>query len=242
MKLKLPSGQRLLVIYSGVLTLAFAGTVLMGAASSARRATFDQITVHRINVVEPDGTLRMVLSNAANAPGSFFHGKEYPRPDRKVAGIVFMNGEGTEEGALIFGGSRDKNGKVSSFGHLSFDNYDQDQSIVVQNLDNGKSSYIKINDQPGWDEEDLFKLDEKTRNLPVAKQDAAARAFFKTHPRAKTRVYLGTDDDRSSELTLTDAEGRPRIEIKVAADGKPALQFLDADGKVIQRFPQAPKH
>ena len=97
MKLKLPSGQRLLMIYSGVLTLVFAGTMLMlmGATSNAGRATFDQITVHRINVVEPDGTLRMVISNAANAPGSPFHNKIYPRADRKIAGIIFMNDEGT---------------------------------------------------------------------------------------------------------------------------------------------------
>lgn len=72
MKLELPSGQRLLMIYSGVLTLVFAGTVLMGATSGTRRATFDEITVHRVNVVEPDGTLRMVISNATNSPGTFF--------------------------------------------------------------------------------------------------------------------------------------------------------------------------
>lgn len=244
MKLKMPSSQRLLVIYSGVLTLAFAGTVLMGATSSARRDTFDQITVHRINVAEPDGTLRMVISDAAEAPGSYFHGREYPRPDRKVAGIIFMNDEGTENGGLIFGGRRNKNGKVSNFGHLSFDNYDQDQAMVIQNLDNpgGKSAYVKINDVPSWDIESLMKLDDKNRDLPEAEQKAAVRAFFKTHPRAKTRVYLGTDDERASELTLTDPEGRPRIEIKVATDGKPTLQFLDADGKVIEQFPQASMH
>jgi len=242
--MKFPSGQRFLMIYSGVLTLVFAGTVLMGATSNARRATFDQITVHRINVVEPDGTLRMVISNAADSPGSFFHGREYSRPDRKVGGILFLNDEGTEDGGLLYGGHKDKNGKVSSFGHLSFDAYDQDQTVVIQNLDNtdGKSSYLEINDQPDWSEEALAKLDNKVRGFPKAQQDAAYHQFFKTHPRAKHRIYLGTDDDRSSELTLTDPDGRPRIVAKVGVDGKPVLQFLDADGKVTEQFPRASTH
>lgn len=245
MKLKLPSGQRLLMIYSGVLTLVFAGTVLMGVTSSTRGAAFDQISVHRINVVEPDGTLRMVISNAADSPGTPIKGRIYDRADRKVAGVIFMNDEGTENGGLIFGGSKDKNGKVSSFGHLSFDSYDQDQSLVLQASQDHttqKSSYVRINDQPGWDIEDLLKVDERVRNLPKAQQKAAYQAFFKTHPRARTRIYLGTEDDRSSELTLTDPDGRPRIVAKVAADGKPVLQFLDANGKVTEQFPQASTH
>jgi hypothetical protein len=245
MKLRLPSGQRLLVIYSGVLTLVFAGTVLMGATSNAGRVKFDEITVHRINVVEPDGTLRMVISDAADSPGTPIRGRVYARADRKVAGVIFMNEEGTENGGLIFGGSKGKNGKVSSFGHLSFDNYDQDQALVLQASQKDtaqKSSYVRINDQPTWDIEDLMKLDERVRNLPEVEQKAAYRAFFKTHPRSKTRIYLGTDDDRASELTLTDPEGRPRIIAKVAADGKPVLQFLDTGGKVIEQLPQALIH
>lgn len=30
--------------------------------------------------------------------------------------------------------------------------------------------------------------------------------------------------------------------MKVAADGTPVLQFLDADGKVIQQLPQPSRH
>ena len=242
--MKLPSGQRLLMIYSGVLTLVFAGTVLMGATSGTRRVTFDEITVHRINVVEPDGTLRMVISNAADSPGTPIKGHDYGRADRKVAGVIFMNDEGTENGGLIFGGSKDKDGKVSSFGHLSFDNYDQDQTLVLQASQEDtaqKSSYIQINDQPDWDIEDLFKLDERNRDLSKAQQEAAVHQFFQTHPRGARRIYLGTNEDRSSELALRDPDGRPRIVAKVGADGKPVLQFLDANGKVFDQLPRPAK-
>ena len=245
MKMKLPSGQRLLAIYSGVLTLAFAATVLMGATSGTRRATFDQITVHRINVVEPDGTLRMVVSNAADAPGTPIKGHVYGRDDRKVAGIIFLNNEGTENGGLIYDGSRGKDGKESSHGHLSFDNYNQDQTLVLEaNQEDTarKSTYLQINDQPGWDIEDLFKLQEANAKGPASSRETAMRKFLASHPQSQPRVFLGTKPDRSSNLVLRDAQGRKRVVIAVTADGSPVLRFLDADGKVIQQLPQAASH
>jgi hypothetical protein len=38
--------------------------------------------VHRINIVEPDGTPRLIISDRAFFPGLIDHGKEklYPRP------------------------------------------------------------------------------------------------------------------------------------------------------------------
>jgi hypothetical protein len=93
--------QRFLVIYSCALTIVLAITVLCGAAA-LRSASFDTITVHRINVVEPDGTLRMVIADRSQFPGSMFHGKEVPRPDRSATGMLFLDDEGTENGGLIF--------------------------------------------------------------------------------------------------------------------------------------------
>jgi len=108
------SSQKFLTIYSGTLTLAFAGVVLIGARKPAPNASFDQITVHRINVIEPDGTTRMVLSDKAEFPGAYFLGKEYPRTDRDATGMLFNDEEGTENGGLIFGGKKDKDGVTHS--------------------------------------------------------------------------------------------------------------------------------
>ena len=113
------------------MTIAFAVVVLAGFAESRQKQTFDEIDVHRINVVEPDGTLRMVISNKADFPGIIIKGKETPHPDRATAGMLFFNDEGTENGGLIFGGSKDKQGKVTSYGHLSFDQYEQDQVFSI---------------------------------------------------------------------------------------------------------------
>src|SRR6201996_7708431 len=116
---KVFSSQRFLAVYSGILTIAFVVVVLAGFAESRQTQAFDEITVHRINVVEPDGTLRMTLSNKADFPGIIIKGKETPHPNRSTAGMLFFNDEGTENGGLIFGGRKDASGKVTSYGHLS---------------------------------------------------------------------------------------------------------------------------
>jgi voltage-gated potassium channel Kch len=56
------SVQQVLITYSAVLSTTFAVVLLMGAKPHRGQA-FDVIQVHRINIVEPDGTLRMVISD-----------------------------------------------------------------------------------------------------------------------------------------------------------------------------------
>ena len=103
MKMKLANGHRFLVIYSGTLTAVFVATIFLGAKQPAsRKEAFNEIDVQRINIVEPDGTVRMIISDTARAPGMIIKGKQYPHPDgRKVAGMIFYNDEGTENGGLI---------------------------------------------------------------------------------------------------------------------------------------------
>src|SRR6266480_2590094 len=68
---------KILVVYSTVLTTLLAAFTLAGSAA-AKVQRFDEIDVHRINVREPDGTLRMVISNHARLPGVIVRGKENP--------------------------------------------------------------------------------------------------------------------------------------------------------------------
>jgi hypothetical protein len=107
--------QQVLVAYSAVLSTALAIVVLMGAKSHGIR-TFDEVQVHRIDVVEPDGTLRMVISNSDRMPGVIVKGKESRSSDRHQAGMLFYNNEGSENGSLIFGGHRNENGEVVESG------------------------------------------------------------------------------------------------------------------------------
>src|SRR5215510_10032580 len=91
--------ERLLAIYSGILTVVLAIVLLGGLSNEKKKVSFDEIDVKRINLVEPDGTLRLVISNKARFPGLYIKGKEYPH-DRNTAGLIFLNDKAPKNGAL----------------------------------------------------------------------------------------------------------------------------------------------
>src|ERR1700684_656690 len=104
-----------ILVYSWLTAISIVLAIVgWGRAAAEREVTsFAEIDVQRINVREPDGTLRMTISNSATAPGIIFRGKEHAHPARQAAGILFFNDEGTENGGLLFGGSK-KGTRVSS--------------------------------------------------------------------------------------------------------------------------------
>jgi hypothetical protein len=235
------SSPRFLTIYSGVLTAIFAVTILGGFAGPTKKPTFDEISAQRINILEPDGTLRMVLSGKARFPGLIIKGKEYPHEDRKTAGVLFFNEEGTETGGLIFGGMKDKNGKVESWGHLSFDQYEQDQGFSIDaGEENGHRRVgIAIWDRGDYPIKDILEASLRIQNLPEAQQEAEWKKFAASHSGDTQRAYLGQVGDRSVGLRLMDEGGHDRIRLRVNPDGSPVIQFLDASGKVTTQLPSA---
>jgi hypothetical protein len=238
--MKFWDSKRFLVVYSGVVTVAFAATVLLGAQSSNRSATFDRITVHRIDVVEPDGTERLAISNRDAFSGSYLHGKEIARPDRRdSAGLLFVNDEGTEDGGLIWGGLRDGAGRPTSFGHLSFDQYDQDQTMslgAALDADGAKRTSITISDVgPLLITPESYADGTRWKMMPHGSARAAAYAELKKkYPGGVKRGYFGRADDESVGLELSDKSGQVRARLVVRADGEPALEFLDRAGKTVR--------
>lgn len=236
------SSQRFLAIYSGVVTMVFAVTVLAGFAQS-RQARFETIDVERINVREPDGTIRLVLSSKARLPGLYFGGTEYDHPNRETAGMLFYNDEGTETGGITFGGATAEDGTVSAYGHVSFDQYEQDQVLTLDASESGgnRKAAMAVWDRPDWSMEELIQLVEQTNELPDSEQRARISAFFAERESAHPRMYLGKSHNGSVSLRLNDREGRERLILEVAPDGTPALRMLDADGSEVARFPAAPR-
>ena len=198
--------QQVLITYSAVLSTTFAIVLLMGAKSH-RSQTFDEIEVHRISVVEPNGTLRMVISNHNRMPGVIVNGKESPKVDRPQAGMLFYNNEGTENGGLIFGGLRNEKGEiVDSGGSLSFDKYGQTGQVVqLAGVDDKDSHFagLRVND---------------------------------LNSGMNRRIWVGRKDDGAAVVSLMDAAGRKRIVMQVTGEGAASLDFLDAEGHVVRRL------
>jgi hypothetical protein len=193
--------QPFLLGYATALTTALAVALTSGFASQAKMAV-DEIDVHRVNVTEPDGTLRMVIASHARLPGVLVRGKEQPL-ERPQAGMLFLNDEGSEIGGLIFGGRRNGEGRVvDSGGSLSFDRYEANQVVQLLGVDDSEDRMagLAVSDsQPGGD--------------------------------GHRRIWVGRGDDGAAVVALMDAAGRKRLVMQVAADGTPSLSLLDANGK-----------
>jgi hypothetical protein len=201
----------LLAIYSSVVSAVLALLLINNSSVKAAGTSFDQITVHRINVVEPDGTLRMVISDHASFPGLITHGKEQ-KFERPQAGMLFYNDEGSEAGGLIFGGHKNAQGQVvDSGGSLSFDRYDAKQIVQVMGVD---------------DKDDRFA------GLMVSDSPRAGESH--------RRIWAGRDDEGTASIALMDAQGRKRILMQVLADGTPSLSFLDEHGKILNQLVPKP--
>ncbi len=236
--MNLLSNPKFLSVYSAVLTVTFA-VVVLGAASSIRNQKFGIITARRINIVEPDGTVRLTISNRADFPGAWNRKKEYPRPDRReAAGMLFMSEEGTEQGGFIWCASQLPDGTIQNHGHLSLDQYEENQIFAIDAGQEGneKFSRITMTDQGDFPIEEKRKANEEIDKLPPDKQDAAWDRFFASHRHDVQRLALGRSPDGSVGLKLRDGAGRVRIVLAVQVDGKPALQFLNDQGTVIREF------
>lgn len=227
---KLPN--TLLGIYAAVLTVAFGALLLMGAKSAPGNGTFDTLTVHRINVAEPDGTLRMVISDHARFPGLIMHGKEYPHP-RPQAGMLFYNDEGTEQGGLVFAGAQAKGGYSSGLS-LTFDRYDQDQQLQLIGLDEDGRTFagMQINDVPRAPILQSMAEMKKIEAMPAGPQRTQAEDQWQKQYGIQPRYFAGKSRSGNSVVMLQDVDGKPRLALMVTPAGKASIEFMDADGKV----------
>jgi hypothetical protein len=197
-----------------------------------------EITVERINIVDRDGTLRMVIANKDRMHPGVMDGKVIDRP-RPYAGVIFFNDEGDEVGGITYAGQVSGALRTASAG-LTFDQLKQDQTIGLHYGEaNGKrSAALEI-----WDrsETPLSQLIDELNNANKI-QDGAAReaAIAKARaaaPPAPRRVFVGKTLDRAAEVSLSDANGQARLNLTVDPNGNPRIEFLDAQGKVISRIP-----
>src|SRR5688500_4309201 len=127
---------RFLKAYAVISTLAF-GTLLIAAfRQQEQKQRFGEIDVERINIVEPDGKLRMVISNRPRSIGPIYKGKPFGYAGGTRPGIIFFNDEGTENGGLTFTGKREADGTYRASSGFSFDQFNQDQILYFQYNDN----------------------------------------------------------------------------------------------------------
>jgi hypothetical protein len=244
MSTRLERDVRFLKGYALISTAVIA-IIALAAFRSQQKTTFNEIDVQRINVIEPNGMLRMVLSNAAKSQGPLYQGKPffYTGAERPRTGIIFFNDEGTETGGLIFGGRQLGDTGFTGLGHLSFDQFNQDQVFVIQYVDrNGKRRMgIQVNDRHNTNIFDWANTRDSIRRLPDSPAKTAALQRMQDgepgDPRVAERVYVGRDTLKRAVVNLSDKFGKHRLRLIVDSLGTPRIEFLEERGAVTHRIP-----
>jgi hypothetical protein len=208
----------------------------------------DEITAKRINIVEPNGQPRLVISNMEKSPENLAYGKPF-MPGGNRPGIIFYNDEATECGGLVFTGRTDSSdGKYFSSGHFSFDQYNQNQVLYIQYLDdNGeRTTGMYVDDWhnsppfPQW--RSMYK---QAQRLPEGDaKEAKLKQLMepqKGQPAYAHRVFIGKDFNKSAIINLSDKEGKTRIQLIVDSLGAANLNFLDSTGKITYSLPSKKK-
>jgi len=237
-----PSRLRRELRFLRIYTLASSLILVVLSTAAFRQATtgkFDELTVGRINVVDANGALRLVISNKDRMHPGMMDGKLIDRP-RPVAGMLFFNEEGDEVGGLTFTGRRvDGRGRANA--GIMFDQFKQDQTIGISysETDGRRTAGLQVWDRPDTNLGELIeKLNAANALKDAAEREkaiAAARAGAGSAPR---RVFVGKLPDRSATIALSDINGKPRLTMTVGPDGSPRIELLDADGKVTARLPE----
>jgi hypothetical protein len=224
-----------------LMLLVIAGDSLFSVlAQSSQKPRFAELDVERINVVEADGTVKLVIANRQRAPDQVKEGGSRPRAaDNKSPGITFFDDAGDEAGGLKIRGDR----RVGSSArrHLLFDQHRGDQvlGLISDEGQSGRTVGLTVWDRPDMALPEVMQRYEKVLAVPpgperdklVAEFEACCEGF------GATRLFVGKSRNRDATLGLSDARGRERLRLVVTAGGDARIEFLDEQGRQTFTLP-----
>lgn len=211
---------------------------------------FNEIDVERINIIEKDGTVKMIITNVDRFP----HGNDTinSRPtneDRKKrSGMLFFNEEGIECGGFIYDGKKTENGHSSGLS-LTYDQYDGDQVMQLMTTDYQQgdkrivSSGLAFNDRPKKESQlKTFKIMQELEELRKTNPETMREKYKQYEEQGlvggSTRVMIGKNRSENNGLFLFDDKGFPRAMFYVDKENNAKLDFFDEKGNTIASFPE----
>ena len=234
MSKKIQKELNFLKLYSAILTIGLI-VITFFMVNQSGKERFKEITVERINIVESNDDLKLVISNSKRQHQGVINGKLLPKRERQ-AGFIFFNSVGDECGGLLYDGNEKEAGLV-----LSVDKFRDDQVMqlrYVENTEKNAREYgLKFWDYPkedGYDERDnafneLQKLqDGKEKNMAYSKMKEAGLL-------PENRMFVGKMMNKDLGLFISDDKGNPRIRIYIDKDNNSKIELLDKEGKIANK-------
>ena len=200
---------------------------------------FTEIDVERINIVEKNGDLKMVISNRERQHPGISNGKVIERESPRPPGILFFNQIGDEMGGLVYG----ENGENGHFGSLTWDKFRGDQTMGFRHLEGSNGSYssgISMWQQPNIPGDQMGALlDSVYTNIEDRERRSEVLDSLRTLNLITTnRLFLGKGRNDSAVLIMHDMKGTVRLAIQVDAEGNPAINFYNEDGEKYYSIPE----
>jgi hypothetical protein len=223
---------RLLKWYAAVSTVAILFLLYHSIQPKSTHLQLEELDVQRVNVVEKDGTLKMVISNKQRQHPGLSNFKLMTARERE-AGIIFFNSSGDECGGLVYDGTREEAGLA-----FSVDQFRNDQLMQLQYAQRTQGDSIRRHyGLRLWDRSEDFTLAQQMAlidSLQRLKQEDELNNQFKAL-REKgllgvERMFAGKNDKGEVGLFIRDDKGRIRIKIYCDRQNNPRLMVVDESG------------
>lgn len=236
-----------LLIASNILLMSIV-LFLFFSSFDKNKNRFKEIDVERINVLGANGKPVLVITNGSLMPGPTINGKSYARDvidGRKyMSGMIFFNELGDEVGALAYAGIKKDSTNYSAIGHLSFDQWHQNQVLALDYNDRSGNRYagMRIWDRPvnaSFDKMlDLMQAMNQAANNKN-KQDSLRKLWNTAKEMGENgveRMFIGSRNEKA-QIELKDKKGNVRTRLYIDDNGEAKLEFLNAKGEVTTVLP-----
>lgn len=210
---------------------------------------FSEIDVERINIVEKDGTVKMVITNVGRFPhgNEIINGRPTNEDRKKRSGMLFFNEEGMECGGFIYDGQKTEDGHTAGIS-LTYDQYDGDQVMQLLMRDDKvgderfvRSSIAFIDQPPGLTQSQIGEINKELTELGKTDRAAMQKKYYEYREQGLIgnidRMVLGQTKNKSNGLFLFDDRGVPRAMFYIDKDNNAYLDFYDEKGNTIASFP-----
>lgn len=229
-------------------TVAGIIVLLLFAFKTNENQKFGTIDVERINIVESDGTVKMIITNVAQFPNgeTTINDITVNRNRKKRSGMLYFNEDGLECGGLIYDGTKNEKGHNSGLS-LTYDRYDGDQVMQLLTTDVARgderrvSSALIFNDRTA--NLSRQKTDKILAEIDSIKDKKLRRQKYQEYADqgvigGTRRIMLGKTRGQSNGLFLFGNDGKRRGNFYIDKNNNVKLEVYDDKGEVINSWPE----
>lgn len=238
------------LVFLRTFALAVVGVMVIASIYSFNTNSnkrFGTIDVERINIIEKDGTVKMLITNTEHFPsfGDSINSRVY-HERKKRSGMLFFNEDGIECGGFNYDGTKNDNGHSAGLS-LTYDQYDGDQVMQLITTDSKRddkrivSSMLAFNDRAENESQlETMRIGEELKAIKNPEERRKKYQAYKDQNLmgSTTRILLGKTPSENNGLFLFDDHGTPRAQFSIDKHNQVKLVVFDENGEIINSWPQ----